>query len=351
MGDVTKEKVTESAINPISTEKREERSSEELIDRLQSKVQQYVRGADQTVLEQMRLTVFEVVVGVLRSKEFMNDIPKAVETACKAAAPLLKEISKNKPAAQEELFEDPEELDQSTPRSRSLMEQAAEGVRALGSFFAQAAMGGAEVSTLVREEEEGYHAEDIVYPLRRLAANEPGLDDTLVRQSSMYAGSLAGLSPGSSMELPWKVEGGSAEGGDASALGGSMKGGDPALMGGHTEPTTEGAEYAQGAQDRAKAGRDAQQRQLAAKTGDTLYPASDVKEDDGRDGGSFASAGSQYGTDAANVEHITGRPASTHLQEENWDAPAQQATAAPVDAPTDVKSSRGVGNAAVPRAS
>ena len=39
-----------------------------------------------------------------------------------------------------------------------------------------------------------------------------------------------------------------------------------------------------------------------------------MKEDDGRDGGSFASAGSQYGTDAANVEHITGRPASTHLQ-------------------------------------
>ena len=51
-----------------------------------------------------------------------------------AAAPLLKEISKHKPEAQEELFEDPEELDQSTPRSRSLMEQAAEGVRALGSF-------------------------------------------------------------------------------------------------------------------------------------------------------------------------------------------------------------------------
>ena len=51
--------------------------------RLQSKVQQYVRGADQTMLEQMRLTVFEVVVGVLRSKEFQGDIPKAVETACK----------------------------------------------------------------------------------------------------------------------------------------------------------------------------------------------------------------------------------------------------------------------------
>ena len=76
------------------------------------------------------------------------------------------------------------------------------------------------------------------------------------------------------MELPWKVEGGNPEGGDASASGGAMKGGDPALMGGHTEPTTEGAEYAQGAQDRAKAGREAQQRQLAAKTGDILYPAS-----------------------------------------------------------------------------
>ena len=56
--------------------------------RLQSKVQQYVRGADQPMLEQMRLTVFEVVVGVLRSKEFMNDIPKAVETACKVSSPV-----------------------------------------------------------------------------------------------------------------------------------------------------------------------------------------------------------------------------------------------------------------------
>ena len=42
------------------------------------------------------------------------------------------------------------------------------------------------MSTLVREEEEAYHAEDIVYPLRRLAANEPDLDVSLVRQSSMY---------------------------------------------------------------------------------------------------------------------------------------------------------------------
>ena len=54
--------------------------------RLQSKVQQYVRAADQIMLEHMRLTVFEVVVGVLRSKDFRGDIPKAVETACKVCA-------------------------------------------------------------------------------------------------------------------------------------------------------------------------------------------------------------------------------------------------------------------------
>lgn len=65
-----------------------------------------------------------------------------------AAGPLLKEISKSKPAAQEETYEDPMELDVSTPRSTSLMNQAAEGMRALGSFFAQAAMGGAEVCSL-----------------------------------------------------------------------------------------------------------------------------------------------------------------------------------------------------------
>lgn len=51
--------------------------------RLQSKVQQYVRGADQQMLEHMRLTVFEVVVKLLRSEDFRGDIPKAVETACK----------------------------------------------------------------------------------------------------------------------------------------------------------------------------------------------------------------------------------------------------------------------------
>ncbi len=90
-------------------------------------------------------------------------------------------------------------------------------------------------------------------------------------------GSIAGLSPGSSMELPAMR----AEGGDSSAAGvtpdgDKLEGGDPGLMGGHTGPTAQGADYAQGAQDRAKAGREAQQRQLAAKTGDTLYPPSGI---------------------------------------------------------------------------
>ena len=60
------------------------------------------------------------------------------------AKPLLKEISMQKSEA-EELYEDAAEMEVSTPRSTSLMNQAAEGMRALGSFFAQAAMGGAEV--------------------------------------------------------------------------------------------------------------------------------------------------------------------------------------------------------------
>lgn len=41
--------------------------------------------------------------------------------------------------------EEPEKLDASAKKSGSLASQAAEGFKAIGSFFAQAAMGGAEV--------------------------------------------------------------------------------------------------------------------------------------------------------------------------------------------------------------
>ena len=54
-----------------------------------------------------------------------------------------------KSEAEEELYEDAAEMEVSTPRSASLMNQAAEGMRALGSFFAQAAMGGAEVRPVI----------------------------------------------------------------------------------------------------------------------------------------------------------------------------------------------------------
>ena len=83
--------------------------------------------------------------------------------------------------------------------------------------------------------------------------------------------SLAGLSPEGSIDLPDRAEDG---GTTATSRGAPAEGGDPALMGGHTGPTAQGAEFAQGAQGRAKEGREAQQRQLAAQTGDTLYPAS-----------------------------------------------------------------------------
>ena len=85
--------------------------------------------------------------------------------------------------------------------------------------------------------------------------------------------SLSGLSPVASLELPDSAMGATSarDGGPAAP---APQGGDPSLMGGHTGPTQEGADFAQGAQDRAKAAREAQQRQLADKTGDTLYPAS-----------------------------------------------------------------------------
>ena len=89
--------------------------------------------------------------------------------------------------------------------------------------------------------------------------------------------SLSGLSPVASLELPDSAMGATSkrEGGPAAP---APQGGDPSLMGGHTGPTQEGADFAQGAQDRAKTAREAQQRQLAAKTGDTLYPASGLSQ-------------------------------------------------------------------------
>ena len=40
----------------------------------------------------------------------------------------------------------------------------------------------------------------------------------------------------------------------------------------------------------------------------------DVREDDGRDGGTFANAGSEAAPAAANIQHITSQPVDTRLQ-------------------------------------
>ena len=82
------------------------------------------------------------------SMQSARPLQKLPSLTMQAIQPLLKEISRTKPDVQEDTFEDPAEQDVSTPRSTSLMNQAAEGMRALGSFFAQAAMGGAEVCSL-----------------------------------------------------------------------------------------------------------------------------------------------------------------------------------------------------------
>ena len=89
--------------------------------------------------------------------------------------------------------------------------------------------------------------------------------------------SLSGLSPGGSLELPDSAMGATSarQGGPAAP---APQGGDPSLMGSHTGPTQESADFAQKAQDRAKTAREAQQRQLADKTGDTLYPASGLSQ-------------------------------------------------------------------------
>ena len=89
--------------------------------------------------------------------------------------------------------------------------------------------------------------------------------------------SLSGLSPGGSLELPDSAMGATSAR-DGAPAAPTPQGGDASLMGGHTAPTQEGADFAQGAQDRAKTGREAQQRQLADKTGDTLYPASGLSK-------------------------------------------------------------------------
>lgn len=47
---------------------------------------------------------------------------------------------------------------------------------------------------------------------------------------------------------------------------------------------------------------------------DTPMHCADVKEDNGKDGGSFASMNSESAGDGANIDHITGQKAATHLQ-------------------------------------
>ena len=47
----------------------------------------------------------------------------------------------------------------------------------------------------MREEEEAYHAEDIVYPLRRLAANEPDLDVSWSARAACMVRASVSLGP------------------------------------------------------------------------------------------------------------------------------------------------------------
>jgi len=93
----------------------------------------------------------------------------------------------------------------------------------------------AQIQHLVEEEEAAYSAQSAVMPLRELA---------------------------------------SARGADADSEpkhGAQLPGGATELMGGHTAPPPAAAEFAPAAEARARSGREAQQAELVAKTGDTLY--------------------------------------------------------------------------------
>ena len=93
----------------------------------------------------------------------------------------------------------------------------------------------AQIQHLVEEEEAAYSAQSAVMPLRELASAR---------------GAGAGHEPKHGAQLP----------------GGAIE-----LMGGHTAPPPAAAEFAGAAEARARSGREAQQAQLVAQTGDTLY--------------------------------------------------------------------------------
>ncbi len=93
----------------------------------------------------------------------------------------------------------------------------------------------AQIQHLVEEEEAAYSAQSAVMPLRELASAR-----------GAYAGSEA-------------------------KHGAQLPGGATELMGGHTAPPPAAAEFAPAAEARARSGREAQQAELVAKTGDTLY--------------------------------------------------------------------------------
>ncbi|BDA44771.1 hypothetical protein COCOBI_06-2490 [Coccomyxa sp. Obi] len=271
------------------------------VDRFQRHVEELIENRDEEDVENIKAHVQRAVEKTLLGKKFDGTISGAVEASIKEANRRIDAM-----LAQEELDEEqdhqdePAELESNGGKSSSLAGAAAEGFKFIGSFFAQAAMGGAELPELMREEEQAYNAQSICLPLRRLAASA------------------------------------------------STEAEHDALVGGLGLSSTADAKTAQ---EHAKEVREAQQDELKKQTGDTLYPASgreepvtasqseDPSADNAVDRGAKAPSCAQ--ADELGRLNVPGAPGG--LQEEDWSAPGHNGTKSKVGSTevSDVKGSIG----------
>ena len=143
------------------------------MSRFQRHVEEVIENRDEEDVERIKAVVQQAVEKTLLGKKFDGTISGAVEASIKVRAILLSTLSGhnckerhqwhlnvaglvtqeankkiNAILAQEELNEENEEPDEPAgieQKSSSIAGAAAEGFKFIGSFFAQAAMGGAEV--------------------------------------------------------------------------------------------------------------------------------------------------------------------------------------------------------------
>ncbi|EIE21547.1 hypothetical protein COCSUDRAFT_56760 [Coccomyxa subellipsoidea C-169] len=276
--------------------------------RFQRHVEEIIENRDEEDVEKIKAVVQKAVEKILLGKKFDGTISGAVEASIKEANKRINAI-----LAQEELEEEQEDADEPAgieQKSSSFAGAAAEGFKFIGSFFAQAAMGGAELPDLMREEEQAYNSQAIVLPLRRLAASA----STEAEHDALVGG------PGINVPTP-------------------------------AAPSLEAS------QQHAKEGREAQQNALKEQTGDTLYPSSGREEPINNGATETANSDERSAkiprvdqgvpSQAEQLSHLREPRVPGGLQEEDWNVPGRGGTAktASEAKASDVKGSIGHGDA------